>query len=225
MARKLPAKTKTKMKTQQPIECTPEQAEALFADDEFCAQEKLDGVRVLITIRNGIATAETRNGKAIAIPESAFEWLPSRDCILDGEIVGNDFRPFDMPSAEGDYLQRWRHLNHESDGHALPIFFNEGMKRRLSDDVNHRGDEGVVFKRLSAPYRAGYNTDQFKLKFWKSDTFRVVAVDDRTITLEGAGKCTGTAQVGDLVEIRFQKRHESGKLASPVMLGVRRDLE
>jgi ATP-dependent DNA ligase len=209
-------------------------ADELFQDDEWCAQEKLDGVRCVVTCTAGELRAVTRNGRPLKLSARSIALLPLGDYVIDGENVRGDFTAFDVLSIGADdvrtlpYSQRVAIL----DGLHVPqivTHYGEAAKRALHAAVQSAGREGVVFKRLAARWRAGRTADAVKLKFWKSDTFVVESFDGRGIairTLDGipAGRCAGGANVGDLVEIRFQERTASGKLRHPVMLAVRDDL-
>ena len=224
------------METQNPIELELNfsSPDPLFASDEWCAQEKLDGRRAVVTCIAGALTAQTRNGNPINLPAKARALLPLGNYIVDGELVGDDFTAFDVLSIGADdvrtlpYSQRLAIL----DGLHVPqivTHYGEAAKRALHAAVRLAGREGIVFKRLAARWRAGRTEHAVKLKNWLSDTFRVGSFDGRGIeitTMDGrpAGRCAGGANVGDLVEIRFQERTASGKLRHPVLLAVRDDL-
>ena len=219
----------------QPIESELHGApEELFRDDAWAAQEKLNGRRAVVTCIAGALTAQTRNGNPIKLPAKARALLPLGNYIVDGELVGDDFTAFDVLSIGADDVRTLPYSQRLAILDALHVpqietHYGEAAKRALHAAVQSAGLEGVVFKKLSAKWRAGRTADAVKLKFWKSDTFVVESFDGRGITirtLDGtpAGRCAGGANVGDLVEIRFQERTASGKLRHPVMLAVRDDL-
>lgn len=209
-------------------------ADELFQDDEWCAQEKLDGRRAVVTCIAGALTAQTRNGNPIKLPAKARALLPLGNYIVDGELVGNDFTAFDVLSIGDDdlrtmpYSERLRLL----DGLNVPTIttvYGEAAKRALHAAVRLAGREGIVFKRLAAKWRAGRTEHAVKCKNWLSDTFRVSSFDGRGIeitTMDGrpAGRCAGCANAGELVEIRFAHWTDAGKLMHPVIIGIRDDL-
>jgi bifunctional non-homologous end joining protein LigD len=209
--------------------------EPLFSNDDFCAQEKFDGVRCVIFCERGELHAEHRSGRGLALPAKVRALMPLGDWILDGELVGEDFTAFDIITLDGEDLRALPYDERLAKLVTLKVpmietAYGEAAKRRLHVAVYSKGGEGIVFKRTDTAYRPGKTSAQLKLKNWKSETFRVRSADGRGVeleTLDGkpAGRCAGYADAGKLVEVRFQEVTEAGKLRSPVMLGVRDDLE
>ena len=207
--------------------------DVLFTDDAWCAQEKLNGKRCVVTCIAGALSAQTRNGNPIKLPAKARALLPLGNYIVDGELVGDDFTAFDVLEIGGEDVRgmslndRLRILS-EMSVPQVQTFYGEDSKRALYARVKGMGGEGVVFKRTSAKYKGGRSEHQMKLKNWKSDTFRVTAFDGRGVELEfngkPAGRCAGAANPGDLVEVRFQDWTKAGKLMHPVMTEIRDDL-
>ena len=224
------------METQNPIEIelnwrTPD---PLFASDAWCAQEKLNGKRCVVTCIAGALSAQTRNGNPIKLPAKARALLPLGNYIVDGELVGNDFTAFDVLSIGADDVRTLPYSQRLAILDALHVpqietHYGEQAKRALHAAVQSAGREGIVFKRLAARWRAGRTEHAVKLKNWKSDTFRVGSFDGKGIeitTMDGrpAGRCAGCANAGDLVEIRFAHWTDAGKLMHPVIIGIRDDL-
>ena len=219
----------------QPIESELHGApEELFRDDAWAAQEKLNGRRAVVTCIAGALSAQTRNGNPIKLPAKARALLPLGNYIVDGELVGNDFTAFDVLSIGADDVRTLPYSQRLAILDALHVpqietHYGEAAKRALHAAVKAAGLEGVVFKKLSAKWRAGRTEHAVKLKNFLSDTFRVSSFDGRGIeitTMDGrpAGRCAGCANAGDLVEIRFAHWTEAGKLMHPVIIGIRDDL-
>jgi bifunctional non-homologous end joining protein LigD len=100
--------------------------------------------------------------------------------------------------------------------------------------------EGVVFKRIDAPYTAGRpasNGDVLKFKFYATATLSVIAVNGKRSVQLGASTAHGWEFVGnvtipanqsipealDLVEVRYLYRYPNGSLFQPTYLGRRSD--
>ena len=223
------------MTTMQPIEIWLNHLspELFFESEEWVCQQKIDGKRCVVTCTAGELRAVTRNGNALKLSARSIALLPLGDYILDGENVRGDFTAFDVLSIGADdlraspYSERLKQLERIT-ALAIHTAYGESEKRALHQRVKSNGDEGVVFKKLSAKWRAGRTEFAQKLKNWKSDTFRVVSFDGKGIELEfdgkSAGRCAGAANPGDLVEVRFQDWTKAGKLMHPVMTEIRDDL-
>ncbi len=120
----------------------------------------------------------------------------------------------------------------------------EARKRALLSDVKNARGEGVVFRRKDGAYRPGEASSVdsavlIKFKFKESATCIVSSVSNkkRSVGLSlldadggevGVGNVTIPANkdvpnVGDIVEVRFLYKFESGSLFQPVFLGPRVD--
>ena len=228
----------------------------LIADDGWCLQEKFDGRRQLIRRSGGVITLINRRGLIVGGSETIVRQarnLPG-DFLLDGECVGETCHAFDLLEA-GDrdlraypYRERLvellnllgsaQHPNIE----CVDTAFDAPTKLRWVQDLRGNNREGVVLKRLEAPYNAGRPAsggDQLKHKFY--ETLSAVVAKQNTqrsveIRLFGelgwqtAGNVTIPAnhdvpEVGQVVEVRFLYAfRESGILYQPVYLGLRVDV-
>lgn len=160
----------------------------LLADDAMIAQQKLDGNRVLVHVDEEIR-ASNRAGQRTTIHASIVAALDSVPVgtILDGELVPGEAGPqywlFDILKLAGEdlrelgYLERWQRLDGEIEPAVdVPIRIldyaeGEAAKQALHDRLFAGSAEGIVFKRLDAPYQAGRPSsggDQLKHKFIKS---------------------------------------------------------
>ena len=228
--------------TQQPADwdCVFTSTDPLFENDQWCAQEKLDGVKVVLFCENGNLRGESRTGRRMELSAKTRALMPVQgNFIIEGEqgnrLTGDTgFIAFDVIAVDG---QDVRHLEYDNRLSILSMLevpmihtvYGTAAKRRLHVAVHAKGGEGIVFKRTDAKYRPGKTSAQLKLKNWKSDTFRVVTADGQGIelmTLDGrpAGRCPGFVQAGKLVEVRYQEVTEAGKLRCPTLIGVRDDI-
>lgn len=233
-----------------------EEIEPLLTSKEWCMQEKFDGRRVLIQKSGGTITGVNRRGLVIGLPErlaTDFARLPD-DIILDGECVGDHFHAFDLLELKGQdfrtksLIERLSSLVNLLGSLSAPSIqpvntaYGEEYKRRLLSELRSNGREGVVFKRIEAPYTPGRpNSGGAALKHKFTATLSAVVErlnTQRSVALklrgkqgwQSAGNVTIPAnqplpQAGDVVEVRYLYAFpESGVLFQPVCLGVRDDI-
>ena len=159
------------------------QVEKLIRDDNWAAQEKYDGKRILLQKEGAAIHGINRKGLLVGIPSllviaaQAFK----SDFVIDGECIGNCFRAFDVLSCNGEdvrsiaYRQRLAVLmNLLASGQQRQILFaNTAWKTSEKDELfttlREQKKEGIVFKRTDAPYVAGRPNSggtQLKHKFY-----------------------------------------------------------
>jgi len=186
-----------------------EAVERLLADDAVIAQQKLDGVRVLVHVGESLV-ATNRAGQATEIARdviAGLEHLP-RGTIVDGEVVphegGHKYWLFDVLSVGGEdvtkrgYVERWECLEGDLEPgifgpiEILPFAATTKDKRALLSRLRASKAEGIVFKQKQAPYTPGRPASggaQLKHKFVKSadvvivenagNAYRMIVHDDR----------------------------------------------
>jgi bifunctional non-homologous end joining protein LigD len=239
-------------------------ANELLADPEWYMQEKFDGRRALIRKKNNEVTGINRKGLAIALPEPvvvAVENLLDDHLLLDGELIDDAYIPFDLLENHGcdirgqSYLSRLIQLERclgalkvDDDLPCVPVlraadtFKAPLAKLEAYQDLGRRKREGVVFKKLSAPYNAGRPAsggDQLKFKFTASASCIVTGVTKgkRSVSLAlldgkklvDVGKVTippneEIPRKGSIIEVRYLYAHRGGSLYQPVFAGVRDDV-
>ena len=231
-------------------------AEALLSDPNYMMQQKMDGRRVLIQATQTI-TGINRKGLTIALPQNIVDSAAEIGVpfIIDGEAVGNWFYAFDLLSLNGRDCRscpyRERHdklfnLIGQGSGaiELLETFDRTAEKADAFERLKQANAEGVVFKRVDAPYSAGRPASggpQLKFKFVATGSFIVAGVNagKRSVGLEAlndAGKSVFVGnvtvpanhtmpEVGSVVDVRFLYAFREGCLFQPVMLGVRDDID
>lgn len=153
-------------------------------DDNFMAQEKKDGVRLMTNKANNGVLGSNKRGLFTPLAKTIFDGLMQITATTfkaDGEAIGDHYYLFDLLELEGDNLKqlsakaRYMSLQErfaESEYvHVVETAFTREEKLALYTRIMDEGGEGVVFKRKSAAYTEGRPNsggDQFKLKFVES---------------------------------------------------------
>ncbi len=216
-------------------------------DDEWCAQEKIDGERMIVVKRDGELTCFRRGGSIVETPSLlACQLYFSCDMTLDGEFLPatGEFVAFDLLSLEGVDLRKEPQIDrfHKLETVSCSIKIrlvrsaaSTWYKEELIHLVKSKKGEGVVFKRKSDPYPSDRSYG-IKYKFYKSESFVVTArnISACTIELQRDGINRGSVSYlfsdkewpkeGDIVEVRFSAIFKSGKLRSAKYLSIRKDL-
>lgn len=227
-----------------------------LVDDDWAAQQKHDGERRMVKREAGAAIGVNRKGLTVALSkplEAAIIALP-QDCALDGEVIGDTLFVFDILSfhgismAEVVYKKRLAQLAELLDGSQDPLLVlvetATGLKakQKLYDKALAANLEGLVFKRLDAPYQPGRPASggsQVKFKFVETASAVVTKVNaKRSVALgvfeNGKGVAIGNVTipanheipaVGDVVEVQYLYAYKGGSLFQPVYLGKRGDIE
>ena len=154
---------------------TPDRAEALLRNDEWIAQQKVDGQRVLVTINDGNVQFLNRQGVAkqtnVTRPmRDEFARFHIGEWAFDGEILDGVLWLFDMPRA-GEHVDptsplAWRMS--VLDGlveqgiftdspvvRVLPRAETTDEKVALCEKVRDFGGEGLMLKNLNGRYEIG----------------------------------------------------------------------
>ena len=236
-----------------PVEET--EAKALLYDDDWGMQEKFDGVnRIIGVTEKGEPFAVNKLGKPVPVPAALAEDLKALyqlvgRVIIAGEGMGETIQCHDLLLMTVDlrnlpFVERYHDLEqlnetyHLSNLHIAPLFLGNDKKGAFQR-LRKGNFEGVVFKRLSAPYTSGRPAsggDQLKFKFWAEPAAVIVSKINAKSSFgmemlndEGervfVGNCTvpvnkDMPKVGDIVEIKYLYIvAEGGHLYQPFYLG------
>lgn len=229
----------------------------LVHDPRWAMQEKFDGRRMLIQKSNPEIHGINRKGLLVGLPETVLQSVQSISSwfVLDGECVGDLFYAFDLLEWDGEdlrqqsYQSRLVKLSTLLNRPGLPhlrlaqTVTDPANKERLFRHLRSEKKEGVVFKRLAAPYSPGRPNsggNQLKHKFYATCSALVANINDKRSVevrlLNGSGwvPCGNVTipvnlpipQVGQVIEIRYLYAYrESNALYQPMYLGPRKDLE
>jgi bifunctional non-homologous end joining protein LigD len=167
---------------------TEEDVPGLLDSDEWGAQQKYNGKRILIRASKGAVVAANRRGLECIIPAEIAERLKAVNAVFDGELIGATYVPFDILEADGVDL---RETNYAARHAALkgicyraglqpaPLAVSRTAKCKLFERLKSERAEGIVFKKLwRAPYAPGKvenlaKADAVKVKFYSSGEFVV----------------------------------------------------
>lgn len=164
----------------------------LLIDPLYCAQEKLDGKRLMLRKEGSIVTGINRRGLVVAVPESiAREAMSlSYDCLLDGEAVGDTLHVFDLLESGGIDHRKYPYVDRLSllaglitaNSTAIRVVYTaHAAREKTSLYARLRGQfkEGIVLKNLIASYSPGKTSGSsaaLKHKFIESASFVVTLV-------------------------------------------------
>ncbi|HXR46703.1 MAG TPA: WGR domain-containing protein [Candidatus Limnocylindrales bacterium] len=231
--------------------------ERLLSDDDYCAQEKFDGRHILVRKQAAQIEGINKKGLVVGLPETLFQVINryGADVVLDGESIGDTYHAFDLLVLDGVDIRAWPYrerlaaLMNLLSGVQQTVIrfvdtaFTTEQKRTLLDRLRRDRKEGIVFKRLDAPYTPGRPNSggsQLKHKFCATLSAVVAKVNrQRSVKLklrnsagwQTCGNVTIPAnhdipKAGMVVEVRYLYAFKaSGVLYQPVYLGPRDDVE
>jgi bifunctional non-homologous end joining protein LigD len=234
--------------------------ERLLHNDEYCAQEKFDGRHLLIRKQDEHIEGINKKGLLVGLPETVSDdirILPG-SFIPDGESIGDKYHAFDLLELNGENLrplpyrerhQRLVNLLLSSSQYPFPHIglvetaFTTQRKTALWQRLREEKREGIVFKRLDAPYTPGKPNSggpQLKFKFVATVSAIVARINQKRSvevglfngrSLVSCGNVTIPAnhdipKVGAVVEVRYLYAFRASHcLHQPVYLGPRDDVE
>lgn len=162
---------------------TDAQAERLLTNDEWIAQQKCDGQRILVTVTDGNVQFLNRQGVAkqtnvTPALKAEFARFHIGEWVFDGEMVDGTFWLFDMPvagnhvSPESPLAERLAIMDafcpQAFDGspvvRVLPYAEGTDAKIALRDSVRAADGEGLMLKSLNGRYEPGRRS-RFILKY------------------------------------------------------------
>ena len=176
----------TEMLPQLLTEISEDEAEKYITDDDYCAQEKLDGRNKTLRLKDGIITSTNKKGQSVPTPDAVHKQavFAKRDFIAQAEHIGDVYHVHNVSSYDGlsiadePYNHRLAKAVILFPWTEMPVRVVETAgtteeKRAMFKLLKKRGCEGIVFKRKDAKFQAGYTDTQFKCKFWKSLSARI----------------------------------------------------
>jgi len=179
--------------------------EDLITNDDWAAEQKFDGHRMLVMITDGNPRAFNRLGTEVRVPDTLVEDLSnpgfSENWILDGEYMNGDYYVFDCPVSDvaqvtcdtehedrKEFLDGFFPMWEPSRCHLVPTSYTTKQKTKLFEECYNNHLEGLVFKKFCGKYAPGKRTlSVVKYKFVETADAMVVEVNrkgkERAITL------------------------------------------
>lgn len=229
----------------------PEDMAGLIATDDWWAQEKKDGKRMLIHKTDEL-TAINRRGLSVGAPDAMLDAARAidRQFLIDGEAIGDDLFVFDLLALDGEdikaktYRERLDLLESIGFSGAIKVVKTAKTaeeKQALHDELKQSDSEGVVFKEQVAPYTAGRPNSggtQRKFKFYDTASVVVSKVNNKRsvamMVYDGdqeveVGNVTiavnqDIPEAGKVIEVRYLYAYKGGSLYQPTFLMVRTDI-
>ena len=172
------------------------EVDLLISDDNWCAQEKFDGRRILVQKQGSAIHGINKKGLLVGLPSPVVVAAHSfkGDFILDGESIGEKFHAFDLLMFNGEDLCSIGY--HARATALLNLLFSaqqphiryadtawtSAEKKRLLVTLLKQNKEGIVFKSTDAPYilgRPNSGGTQLKHKFYATLSALVGTINTR----------------------------------------------
>lgn len=170
--------------------------EELIEDNNWVAQEKYDGKRILIQKQGAAIHGINRKGLLVGLPSTLVHAVAvfAGDFVIDGECVGEQFHAFDfLQRDENDWRKHsYDHrlaelMNLLASGQQRSIHFantawTAAQKEQLLTMLKEQRKEGIVFKRADALYTPGRPNsggDQLKHKFYATVSAMVGSINNK----------------------------------------------
>ena len=160
------------------------EVELLLRDDNYCAQQKFDGKHLLVRKQDDHLEGINKKGFIVGLPQTVADELRGvpGSFIPDGESIGDDYHAFDLLEYNGENLRLLPYrirlarlidllLLARPDYKYIRLVetaFSTRQKTELWHRLRRENREGIVFKRLDAPYVPGKPSQggpQLKFKF------------------------------------------------------------
>lgn len=203
-----------------PMLLTPDEEESLEAyltDPAWVAQEKMNGIRLILKAADGKVTGVNRKGLERAIPQELADALAGGEVELDGELIGSKFYAFDALSYGTLDLRTDALFSRQNTlGKVVkridsplvvlvPTFTGESSKRGLLKSLRDGNKEGIVFKKLGGEYEAGRRENlkkalAVKIKFYRECDAKITGwnKDKASVAIEAAdGTAIGNVTIPD----------------------------
>ncbi|MDN8616516.1 ATP-dependent DNA ligase [Variovorax ginsengisoli] len=234
---------------QLPTAITEEEAERLLSDSAWGLQRKEDGENRILICEGTTIRGTNRRGLFVDIPQHWVGPTSNGRTIIPGEHVGDRFKAFDLLEFMGQdyrpmpYLERFNQLEKITRDipwlDVIPLDLTTEAKRRRAEWIRFADGEGLVYKRLDAPFETGRSENSLKSKFTETATCLVlrqnaqrsvaVGLRDDTGAMIDLGNVTippseALPAVGSLVEVRYLYRFDGGKFEQPVFKMPRPDM-
>ena len=224
----------------------------LFESEDWWAQEKQDGKRMLIH-KLEETTAINRKGLSVGAPKPMIDSANAikKTFLVDGEAVGEKLFAFDLLEFDGEdirdkpYTERLDLLENLGFKGAIKVVKTaktQKAKKALYKKLQKESAEGIVFKNHTAnftPGRPNSGGNQLKFKFYDTASVIVSKVNDKRsvamMVYDGENEVAiGNVTIavnqeipkaGSIIEVRYLYAYKGGSLYQPNFLNLRDDIE
>lgn len=204
-----------------------------FRGKGFIVEEKLDGIRAVLSIFNEVSVTGRiiKHGRpsplkrANALSGQSYH-LELKGSVLDGELVSDNYHIFDVPIFRGMDLRSEPLSSRKKYLASIAEFLPANCRIvRSFNRVSEMGgfSEGLVWKRTDSKYGFGW---------WKAKRVETIDVivsrvlDNGVAEVEGKGKVVNVPSAirpGDTIEVEAFKTFTSGKLRNGRFVRMRDD--
>lgn len=226
-------------------------AQELLNHPDWVVQEKFDGVRFMLNKKNGQIAALNRKGKVVSVPNNIAKEAESlSNCLLDGELIGENLYVFDILEFEDNCVRNktlkermdlLRNLLKSISNNIIFVDIVKDNKTILYEKLLKENKEGIVFKNINAKYNVGRPAsggNYLKHKFYETCSCVVSNINDKrsvALSLFSEGKVVSVGNVtipinfdipnkDDVVEVKYLYAYKGGSLYQPIYLGKRSDI-
>jgi bifunctional non-homologous end joining protein LigD len=154
----------------------------LMNDDNYCAQEKHDGRRMIVHKQGHVITGVNKKGNTIGLPLPVFDVVRGfdADVTIDGESIGDGLYAFDLLELDGVDIRPWPYRERlaalmnllfsvqQTTIKLVETAFTTQQKIAMLEKLRKGKKEGVVFKQVMSAYTPGRPNSggtQLKYKF------------------------------------------------------------
>ena len=183
-----------------------EQVLDLMNDDDWLAQEKFDGRRMLVQKHAQNIIGINKKGNTIGLPLPVFDVVRGfdADVIIDGECINDTLHAFDLLELDGVDIRSWPYRERlaalmnllfsvqQTTIKLVETAFTTAQKLELLNKLREGKREGIVFKLATAAYvpgRPNVGGSQLKHKFVATLSAVVTKVNQkRSVEISLLGK-------------------------------------
>ena len=228
-----------------------EELSKFMNDSTFVMQEKNDGERRTVNKTESSCVGGNKKGETVGLPKEIIDSLAEEtDVELDGEIIGSTLFLFDVLRHNGknlrskSYSDRLKVMLNLKLGKSIKVVetaVSKEEKVSMLSKCRAANAEGVVLKKISAPYSVGREASTaFKYKFYETATVKVSGLTKgkRSVQMavlhEGAFVDVGAVtvpsnkaipEVNEFIEVRYLYAYKGGSLFQPTFLFSRNDVD
>ncbi len=223
----------------------------LLKTDDWWAQEKMDGKRLLLQNTTDLI-AINRRGLSVGAPKTVLDSAKAanKPFLIDGEVIDDVFYVFDILSIDDrdlrgqSYASRIAALDNLTFGSAIryvPTAKTTVEKKALFEKLQNCNAEGIVLKDHTTTYTSGRPNsggNQLKFKFYETASVLVSKQNDKrsvAISVYENGKEIAIGNVtipvnkeipklNDCIEVRYLYAYKGGSLYQPTYLMIRTDI-